>query len=67
MKFMRALPIGVTEEALGRCKNIVAALTGKQDTTELALIILQLVYSKGGDYSEKTILTFAETYINNLR
>lgn len=60
------LPIGATEEDFNRCKKIVSGLTDKLNTTELALGILQIIYSKGGDYSEKTIQLFAEAYIKNM-
>lgn len=57
------LPIGVTEEIWEKCNDIVSALTDEQDTKEVALKILQIIYSKGGDYSEKTMRTFAEAYL----
>lgn len=60
------LPIGATEEVFERCKSIVSDLTDNQNITELVLSILQVVYSKGGDYSERTIRTFAEIYIKNM-
>ena len=57
------LPIGVTEEILEKCKDIVSALTDEPAAKEIALKILQIIYSKGGGYSEKTIQAFAEAYL----
>lgn len=56
------LPYGASEKELGICISVLREVTGEQEVHELAVKILNIVYAKGGDYSEKTIRAFAEAY-----
>ncbi|UTC74848.1 hypothetical protein E4O03_11720 [Treponema sp. OMZ 792] len=56
------LPLGVTQDTLNICKDIVSKYTEEKDIDEVALDLLNLVYSKGGDFSEKTLQMFAKAY-----
>lgn len=58
----KELPLGATYDHLMISKRIVAEYTKQQDLDELALKLLNLVYAKGGDYSEQTLRAFAESY-----
>lgn len=57
------LPYGATRDDLEKCISIVRNITGKQEVTVLATEILNIIYSKGGDYSEETIRCFSEAYL----
>lgn len=57
------LPFGATKDDFEKCKNIIFELTGNQEVNEFALNLLNIVYAKGGDYSEKTLRAFAEEYL----
>ena len=56
------LPPGVTEEDLLRCESIVKESKVLNNTTDIAMKILAIIYSKGGDYSDSTIRSFAHAY-----
>jgi hypothetical protein len=58
------LPLGATENDFEVCKRIIFDLTKAQKTDEFILNFLHIVYAKGGDYSEKTLRAFAESYLN---
>ena len=62
--------IYATDEDVNRCLSIVKEELDKQGLKlesskilEVTKDIMNISYSKGGDYSEKTISSFAETYI----
>ena len=57
------LPYGATKENLDNCILIVQKMTGKQEVTETALNILNIIYAKGGNYSIKTIEAFVKSYL----
>ena len=56
------LSIGATQSDFEICKNIVLEYVKEQEADELAIELLKLVYSKGGDYSEKTLRAFAKPF-----
>lgn len=56
------LPWGATKDDLKKCKTVIYELTGKYVANEIALDLLNIVYAKGGNYSEKTLRAFAEAY-----
>ena len=60
---MMQLPYGATEENFTICENILRNITGKQDVTEAAMEILNIIYATGGDFSRKTIQTYIEAYL----
>ncbi|MBD5452473.1 MAG: hypothetical protein HDR25_07520 [Lachnospiraceae bacterium] len=57
------LPWGATEDDFEKCKNIILELTENQEVNEYALNLLNIIYAKGGSYSEKTMRAFAEEYL----
>ena len=57
------IPFGTTEYDLEVCKNIASEYVKEEDMDRIALELLNLVYAKGGDYSEKTLRAFAESYL----
>ena len=60
------LPYGATKENLTICENILRNITGKQDVTEAAMEILNIIYATGGDFSSKTIQAYAEVYLKQV-
>lgn len=58
------LPIGANMEDFKRCKEVIKDIK-KEDSNldEITLKIMNISYSKGGDYSEKTILEYAKAYL----
>lgn len=56
------LPLGVTQDTLKLCKKVVSNYAKDQDVDKLAVELLHLIYSKGGDYSEETLQKFASSY-----
>lgn len=50
---MIQLPFGATNENLIICENILRNITGKQEVTESAIEVLNIVYASGGDFSCK--------------
>lgn len=57
----------ISEDGFENCIKIISELTENQDVNELAFNLLNIVYAKGGDYSEKTLRAFAETYCRLFR
>lgn len=61
------LPIGATEENFIISKEIVTEYVKELDVDKYALKLLNLVYSKGGDYSETALRAFAKSYFNDYK
>lgn len=62
-----------TNDDIVRCKSIVelelkknAIVVNPKKLDELTIDIMNLVYAKGGSYSDKTIQQFAQAYIIRL-
>ncbi len=55
------LPYGAGKDDFEKCKNIVVKLTNDNNNLdEIALKIMNIVYSTGGSYSDETLLTYAK-------
>lgn len=57
------LPLGATEEDFKTCRQIISELTGAPVSKETVLNLLNIIYAKGGGYSEETLRSFAEGYL----
>lgn len=62
----------VQEGDVERCMGIVKELLTKENVSvdyntlkEITVDIMNISYSKGGDYSDKIISSYAETYIEH--